>query len=95
MDRRRFLAGLFASGVVASAAPVLIEEVSRVYSFPQQIVCVNSLQRCLVVFYDHNFVEKLRINTPMLRMKESHIIGSHANGFKMFQYIPTQVELAT
>jgi hypothetical protein len=38
MNRRNFLRGLIGTAVTLTAAPVLIEEVSRVYSFPTNIV---------------------------------------------------------
>jgi hypothetical protein len=95
MDRRRFLAGLFASGVVASAAPILIEEVSRVYSFPTNIVFPTfDYTYYQWAFHEHpRFRENLMRKSTAFAKWSQNLPIPRASGkdIKMFMYTPVGV----
>jgi hypothetical protein len=104
MDRRNFLRGLIGSSVALIAAPVLIEEVSRIYSFPTNIVVPsfeykyqtwdhNGLQDRLVKYYDKNFIKNLKKITPFVACGERHPIPRLDGKPHLFMYIP-EVALA-
>jgi hypothetical protein len=99
MNRRNFLRGLVSIATTLAAAPVLIDEFARVYSFPSNIVIAqptiagyyeyvnfSSAQLTLVRWYDKKFRANLEANTPLFEMCKMREIPPNDNELKM--YVP-------
>jgi hypothetical protein len=99
MNRRNFLRGLVGTAAALTAAPVLIDEFARVYSFPTNIVIpspavgeyyeyvnFSPAQLTLVRWYDKKFRKNLKANTPLFEMCKMREIPPNDNELKM--YVP-------